>query len=83
MCNDEPISVAAQALTLKRVTTMSPTLKLLASSHAPVILVVIGNYFNEGVQRLLVVELYEHMVQDFRQLNGEFDLPLHTPAIHQ
>lgn len=69
------MSVAAQALTLKRVTADSPTLKLLSSSHAPVILALISKYFHDGVQRLPAAELYEHMVQDFRQLRGEFELP--------
>lgn len=69
------MSVAAQALTLKRVVSDSPALKLLSSSHAPVILAIIGEYFSDGIRRRSASELYEQMVQDFRMIKGEFEFP--------
>ena len=69
------MSVAARALALRRVSQESPAARLLASDHAPVILAIVAEHFDEGTRRRPAVEVYELMVQDFRALRGEFDMP--------
>lgn len=69
------MSVAARALALRRVSGESPAARLLASPHAPVILAIVAGHFDDGTRRRPAVEVYELMVQDFRALRGEFDMP--------
>lgn len=69
------MSVAARALALRRVAQESPAARLLASNNAPVILAIVTEHFEDGARRRPAVEVYELMVQDFRALRGEFEMP--------
>lgn len=75
VCEHCGMSVAARALALRRVSGQSPAARLLASPHAPVILAIVAEHFEDGARRRPVVEIYELMVQDFRALRGEFEMP--------
>lgn len=74
-CANIAASVAARALALRRVSQESPAARLLASDRAPGILAIVAEHFDEGTRRRPAVEVYELMVQDFRALRGEFDMP--------
>lgn len=74
LCNDVAMSVTTRALALRRVSTQSPAARLLASPHAPVILAIVAEHFDDGGRRRPAVEIYELIVQDFRALRGEYEL---------
>lgn len=60
---------------VERVSGESPAARWLASPHTPAILAIVIEHFDDGTRRRPAVEIYELMVQDFRALRGEFDMP--------
>ncbi|MDN5683278.1 DUF3375 domain-containing protein [Corynebacterium glyciniphilum] len=73
------MSIEARALSLARLQKESPTVSLLRSSMAPVLLAMVDEYFPQGTRQRPASEIYELLGADLRILTGrhsdKFELP--------